>query len=122
MEEKKEVKTYDWKKGVKKVDKKEPVEEPKPEKVALKKPKTIEKPKEEAQPGIQLKPTPAKEPKEPEQKDEIKLKPVPAKPKPEQVGQHITNTHTYNLACFRYCIRYRFKAWRQNSVNRKIIE
>ena len=42
-----EKKVYDWKKSVKKGEKKEPVEEPNPEKVQLKKPKVIEKPKEE---------------------------------------------------------------------------
>merc|ERR1712055_471415 len=38
-----EKKTYDWKKGVKKTEKKEVVEAPKPEKITLKKPKEIEK-------------------------------------------------------------------------------
>ena len=85
VEEKKEQKTYDWKKSVKKVEKKEVVEEPKQEKVQLKKPKVVDKPKEEPKPEIQLKPTPGKPEKEPETKDEIKLKPVPPKQKPEEV-------------------------------------
>ena len=76
-----EKKVYDWKKSVKKGEKKEPVEEPKPEKVQLKKPKVIEKPKEEAKAGVQLKPTPPKAPKEDEPKQDIKLKPVPPKEK-----------------------------------------
>ena len=86
-EEKKEEvkKTYDWKKGVKKVEKKEVKEEPKPEKFQLKKPKVIEKPKEEAKPGVQLKPTPVKEKPKEEEKEGYKLKPIPAKAKPEEV-------------------------------------
>merc|ERR1719435_596631 len=76
-EEKKEEvkKTYDWKKGVKKVEKKDIKEEPKSEKVQLKKPKLIEKPKEDAEAGFQLKPTPAKQKQEEEKKEGYKLKP-----------------------------------------------
>ena len=85
VEEKKEQKIYDWKKSVKKVDKKEVVEEPKQEKVQLKKPKVVDKPKEEPKPEIQLKPTPGKPEKEPDTKDEIKLKPVLPKQKPDEV-------------------------------------
>merc|ERR1712106_844120 len=88
IEEKKEVKeekkSYDWKKGVKKVEKKEVKEEVKQEKVALKKPKVIEKPKEESKAGVQLKPTPAKEKAKDEEKEGYKLKPVPQKTKPEE--------------------------------------
>ena len=63
------------------MEKKE-VEEPKaPEKVVLKKPKHIEKPKEVPQEGIKLKPIPAKEKAEPDKKEDIKLKPVPPKEK-----------------------------------------
>ena len=81
-----EKKTYDWKKGVKKVEKKEPVEAPKPEKVTLKKPKEIEKAKEPAPEGPKLKPIPAKEKAEEEEvKEGPKLKPIPQKPKPEEV-------------------------------------
>merc|ERR1711973_694820 len=83
-EEKKEAKVYDWKKSVKKVEKKEVKEEPKAEKVQLKKPKHIEKPKEEPKEGVQLKPTPQKKPKEEEKKEGVKLKPVPAKQKAEE--------------------------------------
>merc|ERR1711970_1001568 len=85
-EEKKEEvkKTYDWKKGVKKVEKKEVKEEVKPEKVQLKKPKVIEKPKEDVKPGVQLKPTWAKEKPKEEEKEGYKLKPVPQKAKPEE--------------------------------------
>ena len=52
----------------------------------LKKPKVIEKPKEQSASGVQLKPTPAKEKQEEEKKEGYKLKPVPQKPKPEEVG------------------------------------
>ena len=86
-EEKKEEvkKTYDWKKNVKKVEKK-PVEEPKaPEKVQLKKAKPVEKQKEEAKEGVQLKPIPGKEKTQPEKAEPVKLKPVPAKEKKEEV-------------------------------------
>ena len=82
MEEKK---TYDWKKGVKKTEKKEVVEAPKPEKITLKKPKEIEKVKEAAQEGPKLKPIPAKEKVEEEAKEGPKLKPIPQKPKPDEV-------------------------------------
>jgi len=83
-EVKEEKKSYDWKKGVKKVEKKEVKEEVKQEKVALKKPKVIEKPKEESKAGVQLKPTPAKEKAKDEEKEGYKLKPVPQKTKPEE--------------------------------------
>ena len=86
-EEKKEEvkKTYDWKKGVKKVEKK-PVEEAKaPEKVQLKKAKPVEKQKEEAKEGIKLKPIPGKEKPQPEKAEPVKLKPVPPKEKKEEV-------------------------------------
>ena len=86
-EEKKEEvkKTYDWKKGVKKVEKK-PVEEAKaPEKVQLKKAKPVEKQKEETKEGVKLKPIPGKEKTQPEKAEPVKLKPVPAKEKKEEV-------------------------------------
>ena len=85
-EKKEEVKkTYDWKKGIKKVEKK-PVEESKPqEKVQLKKPKAIEKQKEEPKEGIKLKPIPGKDKPQPEKAEPVKLKPVPAKEKKEEV-------------------------------------
>ena len=85
-EKKEEVKkTYDWKKGVKKAEKK-PVEEAKaPEKVQLKKPKPVEKQKEEAKEGIKLKPIPGKEKPQPEKAEPVKLKPVPPKEKKEEV-------------------------------------
>jgi hypothetical protein len=79
-----EKKTYDWKKNVKKVEKPAIVESPKPEKVMLKKPKQVEKPKEEAQPGVQLKAIPDKIKVQEEPKEGHKLKPVPQKPKPEE--------------------------------------
>merc|ERR1711953_838875 len=85
-EEKKEEvkKTYDWKKGVKKVEKK-PVEEAKaPEKVQLKKAKPVEKQKEETKEGVKLKPIPGKEKTQPEKAEPVKLKPVPAKEKKEE--------------------------------------
>ena len=86
-EEKKEEakKTYDWKKGVKKVDKK-PVEEAKaPEKVQLKKPKPVEKQKEESKEGVKLKPIPGKEKPQTEKAEPVKLKPVPQKEKKEEL-------------------------------------
>ena len=90
MEEKKETKVYDWKKSVVKKGEKKEIKaaepEPKPEKIQLKKPKVIEKPKEEAKAGVQLKPTPPKQPKEAAKKEEIKLKPVPPKQKAQEVG------------------------------------
>ena len=76
-----EKKTYDWKKGVKKAEKKEPEEPKAPEKVALKKPKIIEKPKEAEKEGIKLKAVPPKEKQEPEKKEDVKLKPIPQKEK-----------------------------------------
>merc|ERR1712192_170871 len=83
-EKKEEKKSYDWKKGVKKTEKKEVVEAPKPEKITLKKPKEIEKVKEAAQDGPKLKPIPAKEKAEEEAKEGPKLKPIPQKPKPDE--------------------------------------
>jgi len=49
----------------------------------LKKPKHIEKPKEEPQEGIKLKPIPAKEKSEEEKPEGVKLKPIPQKEKEE---------------------------------------
>merc|ERR1712179_382608 len=79
-----EKKTYDWKKGVKKVEKPQVVEAPKQERIQLKKPKDIEKPKEEPRAGPQLKPIPDKQKVVEEPKEEHKLKPVAQKPKPEE--------------------------------------
>merc|ERR1711997_351100 len=65
VEKKEEAKkTYDWKKGVKKVEKKVPDEPMIPEKVVLKKPKVVDKPKEDQKDGIKLKPVPPKEKEE----------------------------------------------------------
>merc|ERR1712180_18289 len=80
-----EKKTYDWKKGVKKVEKPQVVETPKPEKIQLKKPKEIEKPKEESRAVPQLKPIPDKQKSVEEPKEGYKLKSVAQKPKPEEV-------------------------------------
>merc|ERR1711902_112245 len=66
-----EKKTYDWKKGVKKAEKKEPEEPKAPEKVVLKKPKIVEKPKEAEKEGIKLKAVPPKEREEPEKKEGV---------------------------------------------------
>merc|ERR1712066_786657 len=85
VEKKEEAKkTYDWKKGVKKVEKKVPDEPMIPEKVVLKKPKVVDKPKEDQKDGIKLKPVPPKEKDEPEKKEGVKLKPVPPKEKEEK--------------------------------------
>merc|ERR1712111_235799 len=84
--------------GVKKVEKKE-VEEPKaPEKVQLKKPKHIEKPKEEPQEGIKLKPIPAKEKSEEEKPEGVKLKPIPQKEKEDttQASKQIKVSNVVN--------------------------
>ena len=70
---------------MKKVEKK-PVEEPKaPEKVQLKKPKPVEKQKEESKEGVKLKPIPGKEKPQPEKAEPVKLKPVLPKEKKEEV-------------------------------------
>ena len=66
---------------MKKVEKKPVAEEPKQERVQLKKPRVTEKPKEEQPAGVQLKPTPARERKEEEKKEPVKLKPVPQQKK-----------------------------------------
>merc|ERR1711962_1429142 len=85
-----EKKTYDWKKGVKKVEKPQVVETPKPEKIQLKKPKEIEKPKEESRAVPQLKPIPDKQKSVEEPKEGYKLKPVAQKPKPEEASTQAT--------------------------------
>lgn len=66
---------------MKKAEKKEPEEPKAPEKVVLKKPKIVEKPKEAEKEGIKLKAVPPKEKQEPEKKEGVKLKPVPQKEK-----------------------------------------
>merc|ERR1712029_855525 len=75
------------------------VEEPKaPEKVQLKKPKHIEKPKEEPQEGIKLKPIPAKEKSEEEKPEGVKLKPIPQKEKEDttQASKQIKVSNVVN--------------------------
>ena len=75
---------------MKKVEKKPVAEEPKQEKVQLKKSKVTEKPKVEKPAGVQLKPTPARERKEEEKKEPVKLKRVPQQKKDNEAEQRVS--------------------------------
>ena len=66
----------------------------------------VEKPKEDAKAGVQLKPTPAKQKPDEEKKEGYKLKPVPQKPKPEEVGsvaQFLTCLSKYSSPSVLFC-------------------